>query len=109
MTFPELAAQPLQSTPVPFAALPVDFPEPTSAPQGWKVTVASAKYHWYDLIAGFPQVPDIRDPIGRYLRRMQFDLEGAAEKHLLYYVITRPRVRFDTARAVQWGFFSLKL
>ncbi len=106
MHLPELAAQSLQPQ---LVALDATFPQPPSVPQNWAVTVADAKYHWYDLIAGFPQVPDIRDPIGRYQRRMQFDLEAAAAKRMVYFVVTRPRVRFDTSRNVQWGFFSLKL
>jgi hypothetical protein len=80
-----------------------------SAPQRWHVGIADGKFHWYDLLAGFPEKPDFREPIGRYLRRMQFDLEAANERPLLYCVVTRPRVRYDPARATQWGFFSLKL
>jgi hypothetical protein len=106
MHLPELAAQTTQPQ---LVALSTAFPPPPSAPQHWAVSVADAKYHWYDLIAGFPQVPDIRDPIGRYQRRMQFDLEAAAAKRMMYFVVTRPRARFDTSRNVQWGFFSLKL
>ena len=85
------------------------MPQRTSAPQTWVVTVADAKYHWYDLVCGFPEIPDIRDPIGRHLRRMQFDLEATSEKRLIYFVINRPRVRFDPTRNTSWGFFSLKL
>jgi len=109
MQLSELVAQPTQPTAVTFAALASPMPEPISVPQQWEISVANAKYHWYDLIAGFPTVPDIRDPIGRYLRRMQFELEAATENHHLFFVVTRPRIRFDTARATQWGFFSLKL
>jgi hypothetical protein len=84
-------------------------PRRTAAPQTWTVTVADAKFHWYDLVAGFPEIPDIRDPVGRHLRRMQFDLEATTEKRLIYFVVNRPRVRFDTTRSTSWGFFSLKL
>ncbi|MYM85126.1 hypothetical protein GTP44_24675 [Duganella sp. FT50W] len=84
-------------------------PERGGVPQTWVVTVADAKFHWYDLIAGFPPVPDIRDPVGRYLRRMQFDLEATSEKRLLYFAVNRPLMRFDPSRSVSWGFFSLKL
>lgn len=100
MTFPELAAptsQPCSEQSVP------------GAPQSWTVGVANAKYHWYDLVAGFPQAPDIRDPIGRYQRRMQFELEAASAQRHLFFAVIRPRVRFDIKGAVQWGFFSLKL
>ena len=109
MTFPELAATTSQPHSAPLIALADNLPRQQSAPQSWTVSVADAKYHWYDLIAGYPDTPDIRDPIGRYLRRMQFELDAAAEQHHLYCVITRPRVRFDTKASVQWGFFSLKL
>lgn len=85
------------------------MPQRGAAPQTWLVTVADAKFHWYDLIAGFPPVPDIRDPVGRHLRRMQFDLEATSEKRLLYFAVNRPRIRFDPSRNVSWGFFSLKL
>ncbi|MRX11444.1 hypothetical protein GJ697_26825 [Pseudoduganella sp. FT25W] len=85
------------------------MPQRTAAPQTWVVTVADAKFHWYDLVAGFPEVPDIRDPVGRHLRRMQFDLEATSEKRLIYFAVNRPRVRFDTARSTSWAFFSLKL
>ncbi len=80
-----------------------------AAPQSWMVRVADAKYQWYDLVASFMDKPDIRDPIGRYLRRTQFELEAVAEKRHLFFAVTRPRVRFDVTGAVQWGFFSLKL
>jgi hypothetical protein len=80
-----------------------------SGPQRWQVRLVDGKFHWYDLLAGFPDKPDFREPIGRYLRRMQFDLEAANERPLLYCVVTRPRMRFDPSRATQWGFFSLKL
>lgn len=86
-----------------------NVPQRSGAPQRWNVTIAEGKFHWYDLIAGFPPVPDIRDPVGRYMRRMQFDLEAAMEKRLLYSVVTRPRVRFDTSRSASFGFFSLKV
>lgn len=109
MTFPELAATTLQPNSEPFIAFADNLPQQQTAPQSWTVSVADAKYHWYDLIAGFPETPDIRDPIGRYLRRMQFELDAAAEQHHLFCVVTRPRVRFDTKGTVQWGFFSLKL
>ncbi|MFS2007225.1 hypothetical protein ACEN9F_26795 [Duganella sp. CT11-25] len=85
------------------------LPQRTNAPQTWVVTVADAKYHWYDLVCGFPEIPDIRDPVGRHLRRMQFDLEATSEKRLIYFVVNRPRVRFDASRSTSWGFFSLKL
>ncbi|MYN19785.1 hypothetical protein GTP81_23860 [Rugamonas sp. FT107W] len=85
------------------------MPQRTTAPQTWVVTVADAKFHWYDLVAGFPEIPDIRDPVGRHLRRMQFDLEATMEKRLIYFAVNRPRVRFDPSRSTSWGFFSLKL
>src|SRR5471030_214376 len=109
MTFPELAATTSQPHSAPLIALADNLPRQQSAPQSWTVSVADAKYHWYDLIAGYPDTPDIRDPIGRYLRRMQFELDAAAEQQHLYCVVTRPRVRFDSKGTVQWGFFSLKL
>jgi hypothetical protein len=43
------------------------------------------------------------------MRRMQFELDAAAEKRHLFFAVTRPRVRFDVTGVVQWGFFSLKL
>ncbi|MFA9216576.1 MAG: hypothetical protein ACEQSK_05670 [Sphingomonadaceae bacterium] len=103
--YPELIAD----VPEPYSELIPDVPQRTAAAQSWTVTVAEAKYHWYDLVADFPRVPDIRDPVGRYLRRMQFDLEATMEKRLIYFVVTRPRICFDTSRSVSWGFFSLKL
>lgn len=110
MTFPGMVAENPQPYTDAMAALPgVPSDHITALPQSWQVSIADAKYHWYDLIAGFPEAPDIRDPVGRYVRRMQFELEAAAESRLLFFAVTRPRVRFDTTGTVQWGFFSLKL
>ncbi|UGQ47546.1 hypothetical protein [Massilia endophytica] len=81
----------------------------SSAPQIWTATVAEPKFYWYDLLVGGGPLPDFRDPTGRYLRRLQFALDGTMEKRLIYFVISRPRVRIDTKRQVSWGFFSLKL
>jgi hypothetical protein len=83
--------------------------EAHSAPQSWMLTAVDAKYHWYDLIAGFPDKPDLHDPVGRYMRRMQIDLEAAAHNHHLLFAVTRAPVRFDVKGPIQWGFFSLKL
>ncbi|MET0323496.1 MAG: hypothetical protein ABW069_22490, partial [Duganella sp.] len=110
---PEDAPEPFHDLLAPPADLLDDLlpllPQRSTAAQTWRVTVSDAKYHWYDLFAGFPERPDIRDPVGRQLRRMQFDLEATMEKRLIYFVINRPIVRFDTARNVSWAFFSLKL
>ncbi len=81
----------------------------SSAPQVWTATVAESKYYWYDLLLSGGELPDFRDPVGRYLRRMQFALDGTMEKRLMYFLVSRPRVRIDTSRNVSWGFFSLKL
>lgn len=81
----------------------------SSAPQVWTATVAESKFYWYDLLVSGDELPDFRDPVGRYLRRMQFALDGTMEKRLLYCLVSRPRVRFDRQRNVSWGFFSLKL
>jgi len=103
---PAQAPHPLAESPAPPAG---GWAAHTAAPQSWMVRVADARYQWYDLVAGFMDKPDIRDPIGRYLRRTQFELEAVAEKRHLFFAVTRPRVRFDVTGAVQWGFFSLKL
>ncbi|TFW18874.1 hypothetical protein [Duganella callida] len=105
MSFSEPAAQ----TPQPSAALAALPLHGGGAPQSWMVRVADARYHWYDLTAGFADKPDINDPIGRYMRRMQFELEATAEKPHIFLAVTRPRVRFDLTGVVQWGFFSLRL
>ncbi|QBE62619.1 hypothetical protein [Pseudoduganella lutea] len=81
----------------------------SSAPQVWTATVAETKFYWYDLLVEGSPLPDFRDPVGRYLRRMQFAIDGTMEKRLLYFLVARPRVRFDLQRSVSWGFFSLKL
>src|SRR5450830_1638655 len=103
--YPDLIAD----IPEPYSDLLANVPALINAPQTWNVTVSDAKFHWYDLVAGFPSIPDIRDPVGRYLRRMQFDLEATMEKRLIYFVVNRPRMRFDPSRGTSWGFFSLKL
>jgi hypothetical protein len=64
------------------------------------VRVTDAKYHWYDLLAGFARSRTC-DPVGRYMRRMQFELDAAAEKRHLFFAVTRPRVRFDVTGVVQ--------
>ncbi|WP_338771573.1 hypothetical protein [Massilia sp. METH4] len=81
----------------------------SSAPQVWTASVAETKFYWYDLLVDGGQLPDFRDPVGRYLRRMQFAIDATMEKRLLYFLVARPRVRFDLQRSVSWGFFSLKL
>jgi hypothetical protein len=78
-------------------------------PQSWNVTVSESKFYWYDLLIDAPAGPDFRDPLGRYLRRMQFAIEATMEKRLMYALVSRPRLRFDTTRSTSWGFFSLKL
>ena len=52
MTFPELAATNSQPHSEQFAVLASPSTAP-GAPQSWMVSVANAKFHWYDLVAGF--------------------------------------------------------
>lgn len=85
------------------------LPPRSSAPQRWDATVAETRFYWYDLLVNDPQVPDFRDPIGRYQRRMQFALDATMEKRLLFFVVARPRLRFDVKKGPSWGFFGLKL
>lgn len=85
------------------------LPPRSSAPQRWDATVAEAKYYWYDLLVHDPQVPDFRDPIGRYQRRLQFALDATMEKSLLYLLVARERLRLDVKKGTSWGFFGLKL
>jgi hypothetical protein len=81
----------------------------STAPQAWAASVAETKFYWYDLLVDGNPLPDFRDPVGRYLRRMQFAIDGTMEKRLLYFLVARPRVRIDVQRNVSWSFFSLKL
>jgi len=85
------------------------LPPRSSAPQRWEASVAESRFYWYDLLVNDPLVPDFRDPIGRYQRRMQFALDATMEKQLLFFVISRPRLRFDIKKGTSWGFFGLKL
>lgn len=85
------------------------LPPRSSAPQRWTASVAESRIYWYDLLVNDPLVPDFRDPIGRYQRRMQFALDATMEKQLLFFVISRPRLRFDVKKGTSWGFFGLKL
>ena len=78
-------------------------------PQSWEMTVSESKFYWYDLLTAIPAPPDFRDPLGRYLRRMQFAVEATQEKRLMYMLVSRPKLRFDTTRSTSWGFFGLKL
>lgn len=85
------------------------LPPRSSAPQRWDASVAESRFYWYDLLVNDPLVPDFRDPIGRYQRRMQFALDATMEKQLLFFVVARPRIRFDSKKGTSWGFFGLKL
>ena len=85
------------------------LPPRSSAPQRWDASVAESRFYWYDLLVNDPLVPDFRDPIGRYQRRMQFALDATMEKQLLFFVVSRPRLRFDIKKGTSWGFFGLKL
>lgn len=85
------------------------LPPRSSAPQRWDASVAESRFYWYDLLINDPLVPDFRDPIGRYQRRMQFALDATMEKRLLFFVVSRPKLRFDTKKGTSWGFFGLKL
>ncbi|WP_051293428.1 hypothetical protein [Pseudoduganella violaceinigra] len=85
------------------------LPPRSSAPQRWNASVAESRFYWYDLLVNDPLVPDFRDPIGRYQRRMQFALDATMEKQLLFFVVARPRLRFDIKKGTSWGFFGLKL
>jgi hypothetical protein len=90
-------------------ALIADAATRSQTPQSWSVSVSESRFYWYDLLIDAPPDPDFRDPLGRYLRRMQFAIEATMEKRLMYALVSRPRLRFDTAHTPSWGFFSLKL
>ena len=84
----------------------VDTANPSGLASDWDVTVSDTAFYWYDLALDLPPIEDFRDPVGRYMRRMQFSLDATMEKPLMYFLVSRPRVRFDTKRPPSWGFFS---
>lgn len=72
----------------------VDYSDDVS--RAWLVTFLESKCYWYDLIINPMEEWSSRDRIAAELNDKKALLEKSLDKRFIYFLATRPKVRFDT-------------
>lgn len=72
----------------------------------WMVALDQYHRYWYDLVVNPNEVAeyfDSRQLIVDYLKRVKAEVEAGLEKRFVYFICSRERVRFNTAKAPSYN------
>jgi hypothetical protein len=75
----------------------------------WYVELLNSTYVWYDAILDPVEGFDVAGDMRKYLRGMKEGLKSTIEKHFVYFLASRIRVRFCTEKRPRYQLLSGKL
>lgn len=75
----------------------------------WHVELATTTFFWFDLIVTPPAGVDYQKIASDYLKALQEEVETTTDKRFVYFLASRTRVRFSTARQPHYSIFKSKL
>jgi hypothetical protein len=84
-------------------------PAYTQAEKDWYVELQQSTYVWYDAIIDPPEGFDMAAETRRYLRELRKTVKNTLDKHFVYFLASRLRVRFCIAKPPRYQFIGGKL
>lgn len=75
----------------------------------WYVELFNSTYVWYDAIIDPMEGFDVSGDMRKHLRGIKEGLKSTIEKHFVYFLASRVRVRFCTEKQPRYQFLSGKL
>ena len=79
------------------------------ATRSWLVSVIESDCYWYDLIINSPDEWDFRKHFADGLKEKKKKLKESIDRRFVYFIATRPKVRFDVSRRAKFGLFKKRL
>lgn len=83
-----------------------DFEYTENVSRSWIVTFLESNCYWYDLIINPPEGWDSRKRISAELNEKKKLLADSIDKRFIYFLASRPKVRFDTTQKVKKKWFA---
>ena len=84
-------------------------PAYSQAEKDWHIELVSCTYMWFDLIIDPMEGFDTAGMMRKYLQDLRENVKNTLDKHFVYYLASRIRVRFNTQKKPHYGLFSKKL
>lgn len=87
----------------------LNHPAYTEAEKRWQIELDQSKYFWYDLLVHPPEGFDTKQEIANFMKRFKEAVKTQLDKRFIYFLASRPKLRFDTSRKPRYSLFSRKL
>lgn len=84
-------------------------PAYSQAEKDWHIELVSCTYMWFDLIIDPMNGFDTAGSMRKYLQDLRESVRTTLDKHFVYYLASRTKVRFSTKKKPHYGLFSKKL
>lgn len=81
----------------------------TDAEKRWHIELDQSTYFWYDLLVHPPEGFDTKQQIANFLKRLKKTVETQLDKRFIYYLASRTKLRFCTARKPRYSLFGRDL
>lgn len=79
------------------------------ADKDWYVELLNCTYVWFDSIIDPMEGFDTASMMRKYLQDLKEEVQRSLDKHFVYYLASRVRVRFSTKKKLRYGLFDGKL
>jgi len=84
-------------------------PAYTDADKEWHITLDQSKFIWYDLLQDSPKEVDTKKLIVEHMKALEQSVKDHLDKRFIYFLATRKRVRFCTAKLPKYSIFTGEL
>lgn len=85
------------------------LPSYEKAAKVWYVELEQYDCFWYDLIVNSPDHSEFDESISSYLSHLKKEVENSLEKRFIYFICSRPKIRFDVRRRPRYELFGESL
>jgi len=75
----------------------------------WYVELLSCTYAWFDAIIDPVDGFDVAGMTRKYLTDLRKDVRNTLDKHFVYYLVSRVKVRFNIRKKPRYGYLNKKL
>ncbi|MGF7188232.1 hypothetical protein JOE11_001259 [Robbsia andropogonis] len=86
-----------------------DEPAYEQSEKDWVVELSRSDQFWYDMIVNPPEGFDSKKFISDYLEALKETVKNQLDKRFIYFLATRKKVRFSTAKKPRYETFGSKL
>jgi hypothetical protein len=86
-----------------------DNPVYAESNKNWYVELLSCTYTWFDAVIDPFEGFDVASMTRQYLKELREEVQNNLDKHFVYYLASRIKVRFNTKKKPRYGYLNKKL